>query len=734
MIFGCLSRRSAAVAAAVFCLIAARPNNLRAQDHPVTFNQQVAPILYKNCAGCHHTGGAGPFSLLSYADAKRWGVLIRTVTSSRYMPPWLPEPGFGDFADSRRLSDSDVATIKAWVDSGMPEGKPGEAPKPPVFSKDWLLGQPDLVVKAELPMTVPAQGTDLFRNFILPVPIEKTRYVRAMEIRPGTPQVVHHANVLIDRTASLRRAHPEDWKQGVPGMELTVDAGSNFDPDSHFLFWKPDSAALVEPEGMPWRLDPGNDLVLNMHLKPTGKVETVQASIGLYFTDKPPTALPILLQLEHDDALDIAPNNAAFVVEDQLTLPVDVDALGVYPHAHYLGKSMEGYAVLPDGKKEWLVLIKDWDINRQSVYRFRKPLLLPKGSVLHMRYTYDNSKENVRNPSDPPVRVKAGNRSVDEMGHLWLQVLPRSVVGSTEDPRVTLVRSWMQNRLRKDPKDYTSLYNLASMEEIGGNYANASDLFRRALEQKPTDVRTLTAYGAALDKAGDWQQAEAQFKQALSEDPGNRFARYDLAQLQLQHGKLPEAEENFRKLLAENPKDGEAHAQLGAILAATNRAAEGQKELEAALAIDSTSFNALFNLASLEAEQGNLPGAAALLERALKQKDDGEAHQLLGTVYAAQGGYEAALEQFRTAVKLQPDSPSAHFQLAQILAQIDQIAESIREQQKGLALSGNNADDWNYLGELYVRAKQPDAARKAFEHALQLEPGHAAARANLSRL
>lgn len=426
-----------------------------------------------------------------------------------------------------------------------------------------------------------------------------------------------------------------------------------------------------------------------------------------------------------------------YVVQRQQQPPAKPPGVIFLPErrcAHYLGKTMEGYALLPDGKKEWLVLIKDWDINRQSVYRFRTPLFLPRGTVLHMRYTYDNSKANVRNSSDPPVRVKAGNRSIDEMGHLWLQVLPRAAAGSSEDPRVAIERSWMENRLRKNPRDYTSLYNLASMEEIGGKYADAADLFRRALEQKPTDVRTLTAYGTALDKAGDWQQAEEQFQHALAADPGNRFARYDLAQLELQHGKLPQAEENFRKLLADNPGDGEAHAQLGAILAATNRGAEGQKELEAALAIDPNSFNALFNLASLEAEQGNLPGAAALLERALKQKDDAEVHQLLGTVYAAQGGYESALEQFRTAVKLQPDNPASHFQLAQILAQIDQVAESIREQQAGLALSGTNADDWNYLGELYVRAGQTDAARKAFERALQLNPEHAAARANLSRL
>ena len=160
----------------------------------------------------------------------------------------------------------------------MPEGAEAEAPKMPVYTSDWALGTPDLVLEMDSAMQVPAEGTDLFRNFVFPVPLTGTRWVRAMEIKPGTPQVVHHANLLIDRTGSLRRLHPADWRGGIPGMDVTVDAGEGFDPDSHFLEWKPDSRALVEPDGMSWRLDPGNDLVLNMHLKPTGKVETVRGA------------------------------------------------------------------------------------------------------------------------------------------------------------------------------------------------------------------------------------------------------------------------------------------------------------------------------------------------------------------------------------------------------------------------------------------------------------------------
>jgi Flp pilus assembly protein TadD/mono/diheme cytochrome c family protein len=722
------------IAAAFFALSTKLPRTrVQAAAAPVTFNRQIAPILYNHCSSCHHPGGSGPFSLLSYADAKRWGTAMQTVTQSRYMPPWLPEPGFGNFADSRRVSDEDLALIKTWVEAGMPEGESTETPKPPVFSKDWQLGTPDLILKVESPMQVPASGTDLFRNFILPVPIGQTKYIRAMEIKPGAPRVVHHANVLIDRTASLRHQHPDDWRQGVPGMELTVDSGESFDPDSHFLFWKPDSPALIEPSGMPWRLDPGNDLILNMHLKPTGKPETVQATVGLYFADKPATEHPMLLQLEHDNALDIPAGDPAFVIEDHLKLPIAVDVLGVYPHAHYLGKKMEAFAILPNGERKWLILIRDWDIDRQSVYRFQSPVFLPKNSVLTMRYTYDNSKANIRNPNSPPIRVKAGNRSVDEMGHLWLQVLPHAP-DADHDPRLLLERAWMENSLRKDPDDHTALYNLASVDMIDRDYTSAEALYRRALKSEPDDVRTLTALGTALDGEGNWQQAKGEYQKVLVIDSENFDARFDLAQLEFKHGSYADAEQEYRHLLVEDPKDASVHNELGAIFSATSRSADAQHEFEAAIALDPNNFDALYNLAGIEAENNNLPRATELLGQALKQKNDTDAHQLLGNVYAQSEMLADALQQFKAVELQRPHETIPHRQLAQLYSQMGQLRDAITEQKAALAIEPNNADDWNNLGVLHARNGEKAAARGDFEHALALDPQHAAARANMARL
>ena len=176
---------------------------------------------------------------------------------------------------------------------------------------------------------------------------------------------------------------------------------------------------------MAWRADPGSNLLLNVHMRTTGKAELVQPSIGLYFTPNPPTKFPMMLPLEHDGALDIPAGDPDFQVSDDFTVPVDLDVLAVYPHAHYLGHVLEGYATLPDGSQKWLVRITDWDPSWQAVYHYAAPVFLPQGTVISMRYHYDNSAANVRNPNQPPKRVRNGNQATDEMAHLSLQVLPR---------------------------------------------------------------------------------------------------------------------------------------------------------------------------------------------------------------------------------------------------------------------------------------------------------------------
>ncbi len=315
-----------------------RPIEAATASDKVTFNRDIAPIVYHYCASCHRPGEAGPFPLLTYQDVKKHGNQIVAVTQTRFMPPWLPEPGELKFTDELRLTDEQIAKIRAWVEQGMVEGNPGDLPAKPKFVAGWQLGQPDLIVKAEKPYMLQASGIDQYWNFVLPVPIHDTTWVRAVEIKPGDKRLVHHANLYVDRYESSRRMEKEKG-DGFGGMEIRIDS-EVFDPDSHFLFWKPGTIVKSEPDGMALRLDKGTDLVLNTHLQPSGKEEAVQPSIGLYFTDKPATVHPMLLQLENDAALDIPAGDSNFVVTDEFTLPVDVDLMAVYPHAHYLGRDL----------------------------------------------------------------------------------------------------------------------------------------------------------------------------------------------------------------------------------------------------------------------------------------------------------------------------------------------------------------------------------------------------------
>jgi tetratricopeptide (TPR) repeat protein len=707
---------------------------------PVTFSHQIAPILYKNCSTCHHPGGEGPFSLLSYADARRWAPQIVRVTQNHFMPPWLPEPGYGDFADQERLSAKDIELIRRWASSGTPEGNPSEAPPAPHYSTTWQLGTPDLVLSVKNPTHVPASGKDVWINFVLPYPLQQTHYIRAMQILPGTPQVIHHANIEIDRTASLRHANPKTWQQGLPGMELVVYSGNAFDPDSHFLLWKSDTPVLVEPKNMPWRLDPGNDLILNMHLKPTGKPEVAEAKVGLYFTDRPPTAHPILLELEDDSALDIPPGDPNYVIQDQLKLPVDVQVLAVYPHSHYTGKDLQGYAVLPNGQKKWLIWIRNWDVDRQAVYNYRRPIFLPKGTVLHIHYTFDNSANNIHNPNNPPLRLRAGNRSVDERGQLWVQVLPMEKTvesaGKLEDSRVALERAWMESRLRKNASDPIGLYNMAAIELAEGNYDRSiayAEVMLKHHQDPVYERRALIALGVAQQGKGDWKQAEQSYQQALTIDPTSTDARFDLARLDLKRQAFPEAATQFRVLLANNSQDEAAHSGLGVALFDQDDIAGAQDEFQKALTFDPQDFTALSTLGQIYITSGNLPKAIETLQSALEVQNDPDARQLLAMAYAQSGNLSGAADQLEQALRVRPTSAITYGLLSRVYSSMGRYNDALAARKKALHLQPNDADGWNDLGVLEIHLSDVALARNDFQHALQIDPNHALARANLER-
>jgi tetratricopeptide (TPR) repeat protein len=528
----------------------------------VTFAHDVAPIVYRRCVACHRAGEAGPFPLIRYQDVKKHAGQIAAVTRSGFMPPWLPEAGYGDFKGERRLSPDEIQTLADWVSQGAPEGLASETPPPPQFQDGWQLGAPDVILDAAEPVSIPASGPDVFWNFVFTPALKTRRFVRAVEIRPGDRRVVHHANLLIDRMASVRGLEAERGK-GFAGMDLTI-ARSPFDPDGHFLFWKPGGAPLVEPDGLAWRLDPGDELILNTHLHPSGKPEQVRPSIGLYFTDVPQTRFPLLIQLEHDGAIDIPPGDSDFMVSDDFRLPMDCDVLAVYPHAHYLGNLLEAYATLPDGERKWLIRIPAWDLNWQAVFEYREPLFLPQGSVISMRYHYDNSAANVRNPNQPPRRVENGNQSSDEMGHLWLQVLPRG----PHDRRLELQEAVMEHRLEKYPDDFTAHLNLGAILLARLNVSGGVNMLEQAVRIEPQRPEAHNMLGAGFARMGRIAEAMEEFQIALKARPDFANARLNLANALVRAHKFEEAITDYRQVLAEDPGDEVAEGRLADALEA----------------------------------------------------------------------------------------------------------------------------------------------------------------------
>src|SRR5262249_42669170 len=267
-------------------------------------------------------------------------------------------------------------------------------------------------------------------------------------------------------------------------------------------------------------------------MQPSGKPETIKARIGLYFTDRAPSKFPMLLQLEHDGAIDIPPGKKDFVITDELTLPVDVDALAVYPHAHYIGKDLQGWATVPDGTKKPLVWIKDWDLNWQAVYRYQRPIFLPAGTTISMRFIYDNSAGNPRNPNRPPKRVVAGDKATDEMGHLWLQVLPRS----SEDARIVLQEALMRRRLKKYPSDFSAHFNLGAVLESAGKLKEAIGHYEAALRSRPDAVIAHNNLGTAFQTLGNLEAAISHYSQAVKLKPDYVNARYNLGNALLSAG------------------------------------------------------------------------------------------------------------------------------------------------------------------------------------------------------
>ena len=380
-----------------------------------TFNKDIAPILYQNCATCHRPGEVAPFSLLTYADAAKKAGLLAIVTGKRVMPPWKAEPGYGSFANERRLSEPQISLMREWAKAGAPEGDAKDKPTPPVFPNGWAAGQPDKVLTLSHKFEVAADGPDQYRCFVLPLDTAQDVYLSGMEFRPGNRRVVHHALVYADTTGTARKLAADS-----PDGSYTCFGGPKFPPSGLLGGWAPGASPPPDSPSLSQLIRQGTDIVVQIHYHPSGKPEEDQSSLGLKFSG-PPTKGRAGIVLSNR-RIAIPAGDPHYVVKTGVTLPRDVDVFGITPHAHYLGTDMQVNAVLPDGTIQHLIRIEDWDFNWQGKYRYKEPVHLPQWTRIELEYVYDNSANNPHNPAHPPVPVTWGEETQNEMAVLFLSV------------------------------------------------------------------------------------------------------------------------------------------------------------------------------------------------------------------------------------------------------------------------------------------------------------------------
>ena len=381
------------------------------EAEPLTFDKDIAPIVYQNCVSCHRAGEVAPFPLATYQDVQRRAPMIAAVTQSHYMPPWKAAEGAETFVGAHRLTGTQIAAFQKWSDEGAPEGRAADLPAMPHYASGWTLGPPDAVVQPDRAYTLAADGADVYRCFVIPTDYGAGKYLSAIEVKPGNPRVVHHVIAYLDTSGKARELAAAD---PGPNPGYTSFGGPGFPPSGAIGGWVPGNIPQRQPDGIGTPLPKGADIVLQVHYHKSGKPETDLTKVGLYFTQKPVDKVlrvfPMIYPL-----LNIPPGQPDYKVKTSFTVPEDVTVRQVLPHMHWLGHAMTVTAKTPGADAAPLIDVPDYDFNWQMTYTYKDPVELPKGTRLRLTADYDNSANNPRNPSNPPKRVGWGEQTTDEM-------------------------------------------------------------------------------------------------------------------------------------------------------------------------------------------------------------------------------------------------------------------------------------------------------------------------------
>jgi mono/diheme cytochrome c family protein len=422
----------------------------RGTSTEVTYTKDVQAIIQNRCQGCHRPGEVGPFSLMTYKQAVNWADDIKDYTKSHKMPPWKATGG-KQFDGDRRLSEKEIQTIAKWVDNGCPQGDVKDAPPEKKFPEGWQLGKPDLVLTSNDDFILGPTGKDLFRVFVMPTNLTEDKYVVAVEVRPGNAKVVHHTLNFFDTTGSARKLEEESrekLKANPPGPDA-VDVGPGFSSSMGIGFrpspaqllsgkqpvgalggWAPGIMPKFMPEGTGFLLPAGSDFVMQMHYHRNGKREKDRTQVGLYFAKKPVEKPMLGLVAPGRFKTDAKPSaggvrfgglgyipagDSHFVARGGTVALEDCTLYTVLPHMHLLGKSVKITMTTPDGKTEIIIDVADWDYNWQEQYILKEPIKVKSGTRFDIEAVFDNSASNPNNPSNPPIDVRFGEQTTNEM-------------------------------------------------------------------------------------------------------------------------------------------------------------------------------------------------------------------------------------------------------------------------------------------------------------------------------
>ncbi len=395
----------------------------------VTYTSDIAEIIYNKCATCHRSGEIAPFALTNYNEVSAYAPTIKYVTQSKYMPPWKANPEYQHYLDENYLTDDQINLIANWVDNGAPYGIATDEPSLPDFPEGSSIGEPDLVLSFAESHLHKGNNTDEYRYFVIPTGLLEDKKLKAIELRPGNARIVHHALFFQDVTgkaAEYDAKTPEYGFLGTSGFD--TDAVLNYDQYPGYV---PGQRARYFPDGMAQTMKAGSDLVIQMHYAPFASDEIDSSSVNLFFADETEVIdrevqdeimLPFNLPGGFFSFRIPANQTKQFIGSWKLTQ--DLSFIGIFPHMHLLGRDWEVWITKPDGTKENLIQITDWDFNWQGGFYFKRFITAPKGSIVYAKATYDNTIANPNNPSNPPKTVSWGEKTTDEMYYLPLLYVP----------------------------------------------------------------------------------------------------------------------------------------------------------------------------------------------------------------------------------------------------------------------------------------------------------------------